>query len=142
MQIKDFIDVIPFPDEPHSLPYTKEVYVISYVSKSGHTPFYVGQTKRFLSRMDDYVWAQFSASTDFKVGRAIRYLKEVGYDVVVGHLPSDRPLEDEAFLIKALQAEGIPLLNDLPGFDYRTSSKDVELAKICKFCSELISKRP
>jgi hypothetical protein len=139
LRIEDFTDVIPFPDKPYSPPYTKEVYVLFYVHEDKRIPFYVGQTKRFLSRMDDYYWAQFPASTDFKVGEAIRYLKAKGYPVVAGHLQSENPLDDEHDLIESLTLSEIKLLNVLAGYDFRSSSKDVERAKISKFCEDLVS---
>ena len=69
---------------------------------------------RFSERMDDYLWAQISASTDFKVGNAIRYLRDaLGYGVVVSRKRSSDRLRDEVDVILDLRSKKIALLNDL-----------------------------
>jgi len=90
-------------------------------------PFYVGETGRSLGRFGDYQSAKFSAATDFKVGKAVRRLRELGCSVVIRYRPSATRQSDERTLIQQLRAEKVPLLNDLQGYNYTTAVEDEEL---------------
>jgi hypothetical protein len=56
------------------------VYVWFLTKGAAEAPFYAGQTKRLWGRLDDYYWASFSATADFRAGEAVRYLSEKGFD--------------------------------------------------------------
>ena len=135
MDFKDF-EELEFPQAPTER--VGEVYVLLFVMKSGETLFYVGQTMRFTGRMDDYFWAQFTASTDFKVGEAIKYLRdELGYRIIVRHKPSSNRLGEEKSIIDGLRNEGVRLLNGCPNYDYKAANEiDVRKA-IRAYCDTL-----
>lgn len=94
-----------------------EVYIIFFVKSGVAIPFYVGQTSRFLGRMDDYFWASYAAPTDFRVGEAIQYFSR-NHRVIIRHKLSPKPLADEAEIIRALESKGAPLLNVQHGLSY------------------------
>jgi hypothetical protein len=116
------------------------IYVFFWVDEGVLTPFYVGETDRFIGRMDDYEGASFKATADFKVGEAIKYLKNAkNYRVVVGHRQSANRRDEEKRMISKYRAD-VPLLNDLPGYDYRTANMEDERLRVQRFCDELIEK--
>ena len=89
--------------------------------------------------MGDYVVAAWEAQTDFKVGRAAKYLMERGQDVLFKYKNSaDRKKEQDEFICE-FKSQGFTLLNDLPGYDYRTASKEQELEKIEKFIDKIMN---
>jgi hypothetical protein len=134
MKIEDFIEVLDFPMSTR----IGVVYVFFWVAGGVRTPFYVGQTGRFLPRMEDYCAADFAASTDFKVGEAAKYLKNtMNYDVVVGYRLSADPCKDESEIICELRIKRVRLLNDLPGYDYRTADINDQKKEVQKFCDDL-----
>jgi hypothetical protein len=106
------------------------VYVWFYGSED--IPFYVGQTKRVWGRLDDYYWAMFSTSTDFRVGEAIRYLSARGHRIVVRYRSSAEPCKEEATIIEALRKKH-RLLNDLSGFDYQKADEPEERLRVQEF---------
>ena len=115
------------------------VYVWCWINGSEEVPFYVGQTKRVWGRLDDYYWAMFSASTDFRVGEAVRYLSTKGYRIVVKYRSSADPLKEEAEIIKSLQeCDRRTLLNELGGFDYRTADEAEERRRVQQFLGTLL----
>ena len=62
------------------------LYVLCWVAEEGEVPFYVGETQSAWGRLNDYYWADFQASTDFKVGEAVStYMQET-----VASLPSTK----------------------------------------------------
>ena len=73
VNLKDFIDVM-FPQ------YKKIVYILYFKDKNTNIeiPFYIGESSRGIGRFYDYLMAQFAASTDFKVGEAIRHFQGQG----------------------------------------------------------------
>jgi len=82
------------------------VYVIGIGDKDKSRPFYVGQSsKHFWCRMCDYLSAQEKASTDFKVGEAIKYLQEKGQSVKVWYRESTDPRKDEKEIRDRLASE-------------------------------------
>src|SRR6266850_4906203 len=83
------------------------VYVIFWMSEALHVPFYVGQTQRLSERMKDYCTAHFMASTDFRVGEAIRYLRDIkNYGIMLKYRPSDERARDERAIIRDLHLSG------------------------------------
>src|SRR5258708_18896064 len=70
---------VDFPPPKGVLPGPPDgyIYVFFWTNKNVDIPFYVGETARLSGRMNDYAIASFSACTDFQVGEAGRYLKEV-----------------------------------------------------------------
>jgi hypothetical protein len=136
MKLTDFEFAIDFPQRRNV------VYVLFY--GDNEKPFYVGETESFTGRMADYLRGTFAAATDFKVGEAIRYLEQHVLRIRVGYQehpdrPTARAREDE--FIVCLRSEGIPLLNDLAGYNYRTADKVDERSRVHKFCDNLILNR-
>jgi hypothetical protein len=104
MKLENF-SVVDFPPAKDSLPSRAGfVYVFCWVADDGaETPFYVGQTRRFLGRMNDYDLANFKACTDFCVGKAVKYLTSTkNVRVVVRHRPSSEPLKEEKTIVRHL----------------------------------------
>jgi hypothetical protein len=116
------------------------VYILYCDSGGRPLPFYVGETQAIWRRLDDYYWAQFDASTDFRVGEAVRYLHAKGLRVMARYKPSEDRRNGERSIIGEFRAQGIELLNDLRGYDYRTAKEDEERSKIQRFIDRLISK--
>lgn len=101
-------------------------------------PFYVGESsKHVYGRIGDYVSAKFSASTDFKVGEAVRYLQSKGHRVVVKYRTSDDRKGDESQLIQELRTSQ-QLLNDLKGYNYRVANVHDERLKIHSFMNQVL----
>jgi hypothetical protein len=141
-------NVVDFPP-----PRVGFVYVFFWVADGVEIPFYVGETDRFQGRMNDYWQAQFAAPTDFKVGEAAKYLKEVtNCRIVVKYKRSadqkaERCKEEDA-IKQRLRSEGVQLLDDVPGYKYGTTSKEERSARILRerdavrgFCDMLIRTR-
>ena len=128
--------VAALPKRPHGF-----LYAIFWVSAAGaETPFYVGQTKRLAERMADYCCAEFQASADFRVGKAICYLRDAKkFRIVLKYNASNNPARDEHDLIKKLQLSGVRLLNDFVGYDYRTAEEEDEKRDIFQICELLIN---
>jgi hypothetical protein len=133
MKLADFQHVIDFPRR------SNVVYVIFY--GDDEKPFYVGETESFVGRMTDYLRAGFGAATDFEVGEAIRYLVQNGIRVRVGyqeHPDRQGARKAESELIVHLRREGVPLLNDVKGYDYRAAIEADERSRVHQFCDEHI----
>jgi hypothetical protein len=140
MDFKDF-EELEFPQAPSER--VGEVYVLLFVMSSGEIPFYVGQTMRFTGRMDDYFWAQFTASTDFKVGEAVRYFRdELGHRIIVRHKQSSSRREEEKSIIDRLQNEGFRLLNHCPNYDYKAANEADVRKAIRSYCDTLLPQDP
>ena len=139
MTFDDF-SMVDFPPAQGCVPsHEGFVYVFCWVADGVEIPFYVGQTNRFLGRMNDYDLANFKACTDFCVGEAARYLKSTKkLRVVVRHRPSSEPLKEEKAIVRRLLVSGVWLLNCLPRYDYRTASEDEEREVVHRFCDMFI----
>ncbi|SIT40095.1 conserved hypothetical protein [Paraburkholderia piptadeniae] len=126
-------DVMRFPDRGSI------VYVLLYVpgSENEAVPFYVGESSKHVGRIGDYVTANFSASTDFKVGEAVRYLQSKGLPVLMKYKESGDRKAEERIVLDRLRST-YRLLNDLKGYDYRQAEKEQERLKIHAFIDELI----
>ena len=137
----DGFQTVEWPIGPGVLSNSAEWYVYVFILYSGsrQLPFYVGQTKRFAARMGDYVSAQFAASTDFRVGEAIRFFsQERQCGIKVRFKQSDHGLQDEYHIIRELQLSGFHLLNSLRAYDYRQASKEAEQDIVQRFCRMIL----
>lgn len=134
MEFLDFTDMVFLEDK-------QIVYVLYFKSddRKEIVPFYVGESARGIGRFGDYVSAQFTASTDFKVGEAIRYLRSLRLVVGIKYKVSQYREAEEKKLIAALRKER-QLLNDLKGYDYKLANEDDERAKVREFIMELVQK--
>lgn len=115
------------------------VYIISFVKNNKEIPLYVGETSRFQGRIGDYISANFKASTDFKVGEAIKYLQEIGCKIIIKYKFSENRKEEQNEIIKAFQGLGYRLLNELVGYNYRTADEKEERERIKIFCHNILS---
>lgn len=89
--------------------------------------------------MDDYSAKQFAAPTDFRVGEAICYFRELKrFQVVVRYKRSDKSRECEYKTIRDLQTSGVRLLNDLVSYNYEDANIEDERSVVRKFCEILI----
>lgn len=87
--------------------------------------------------MRDYCKAHFKASTDFRVGEAICYLRQ-HYRIVLKYKPTGEPKLQERTIIRDLHLSGALLLNDLGGYNYRTAERDEQREIIRRFCDVLV----
>jgi hypothetical protein len=118
------------------------VYVLCWLTGGEEIPFYVGQTQSIWGRLNDYYWADFQASTDFRVGEAVRYLNGQDLRVVAKYKVSADRHKEERAIIDLLHAEKRRLLNDCPSYDYRTGTKATEKSRVQKFIDALITPSP
>ena len=115
------------------------VYVFHYVRSESTDlrPFYVGESSRHVGRFGDYMSANFSASTDFKVGEAVKYLHQRGLRVVVKFRKSLDRKADEKHLLQNLRGT-FRLLNDLKGYRYGSADTNTERLKIHQFIDQIL----
>jgi hypothetical protein len=113
------------------------VYVICFKTDDGYIPFYVGESSRSIGRVGDYISANFSAPTDFKVGEAIRYLQSKNFSVWMFFKESSNRKEEESDLLDKLRKR-YRLLNDFPGYIYTQSNRKKERIKIHKFIEGIL----
>lgn len=126
----DFHD-IEFPLDPDI------VYIIYLVKDENEIPIYVGESSRNIGRFGDYVSAKFSASTDFKVGEAVKYIQTLGYNVRIKYKETLDRKNKEREILNNLR-ERYHLLNDLSGFDYSIANQLDERSKIHEFVSKKV----
>lgn len=131
----DSFNTLPFPFRE------SVVYVVGLEDAEGFTPIYVGETNRFTGRIDDYVTASFEAATDFKVGKAIEHLREKGETIVIKDRQTTNRKGEEQSLLKKLRRRGIPLLNDLRGYDYKKANRREELQRVKFFVETILDSR-
>ncbi len=139
----DGFTAVDFPLSTRSFPKTPDryVYVFCWIRDGVESPFYVGQTKRLPGRMNDYRLAQFAACTDFRVGEAVRYLRDnKKCRIVVRFKASAEMRKDECGLIRELQLSGVRLMNEFSGYDYRRANETEERAAVQRFCDLMVSK--
>lgn len=124
----------------HSFPFPETidiVYIIGIKTESDFHPFYVGQSSRHVGRFGDYLKPNFSAATDFKVGKAIDFLKNNGFKIEFKYRDSlDREL-DEKKLINEIN----PILNKKKGYNYNLAQRDEELKNIEEHMQEWIDNK-
>ena len=126
------------------LPFPKQsdiVYVLCFANPVAQTepiPFYVGESSRHVGRIGDYVAAKFSASTDFKVGEAVKHFRALGFEVKFMYKESkDRKAEEDA-LIKSLEGKSFLLLNKMKGYDYRAGGEKTERKEVQNFVDKIV----
>jgi hypothetical protein len=141
--VKDF----PVPGRPGTDFPTRAaggfVYLLCWVGEQHEVPFYVVETSRFNERIDDYCSRHFTAPTDFRVGEAVCYLRDMkGFRIVVRYKPSfaDRikRRREEYLTIRNLQTSGARLLNDLVSYSYNNATQEDERSAIHTFCDILV----
>jgi len=114
------------------------VYIIGIKRGNRFHPFYIGQSSRNIGRFGDYLKANFSAPTDFKVGEAIKYFFKKRCEVVIKYRESQNRTEDENALIKKYKESGASLLNVLQGYDYRRDDESKEREKVQEFVDNFL----
>ena len=114
------------------------VYIIGVEERNKFIPIYVGESSKNIGRIGDYVSAQFSAATDFKVGIAIKYLMKKEHKVIIKYKNSSDRKKEQNDAMGEIKIDGFRLLNDLGGYDYRTAKKEEEIRKIEDFIEEII----
>jgi hypothetical protein len=115
------------------------VYILCYILNEGSPPipFYVGESSRHVGRFGDYISGKFSASTDFKVGEAVKHFIKKGFRVVVKFNEVKNRKEEEKRILKILKSN-FRLLNDLEGYAYKTSLEKKERLRIQQFVDEIL----
>jgi len=118
------------------------VYVLFFANEENdyEAPFYVGESSRGIGRFGDYISANFSASTDFKVGETVRYLRERGFKVRIKYKECEDRKAEERKIINILQKKSL-LLNELEGYNYTTSNEAAERARLHSFLERLTQER-
>lgn len=134
MNLEEF-KVVDF--QPRSSP--GFVYILCYGSGEKQVPFYVGETQAIWGRLNDYYWAQFQASTDFRVGETAKYLHAKGLQITARYRASDGRRKEERSIISELRTQGVELLNDMGSYNYETAKEDEERARIQSFVDRLVS---
>jgi hypothetical protein len=132
-ELDEFVEQ-PLPE------YKPAVYVLyfSLPNSAVRIPFYVGQTDSIPSRIGDYLRANFNAPTDFKVGEAIKLLRERGCDVFIRFKYTEYRRPAEKDLINKLGAD-YHLLNKLNGYRYETADKQEQRIKISDFVEKMLA---
>jgi hypothetical protein len=119
------------------------VYILCGIVDGEEVPFYVGETHSVRNRLNDYYWADFQASTDFKVGEAVKYLCDVKKLRVIAKIKASvKRIGDQNEIIATLHQEGKKLLNDCEGYNYKTANQEAERSKIQQFVDLLFGGRP
>lgn len=133
----DFSDFKDF-----EFPNSSDIVYIVYFRKpydNSEVPFYVGMSTKHIGRFGDYLSANYSAPTDYKVGKAIQYMRDFGLNVGIKYKETNNYKEEEKELINKLRKNYL-LINDLPGFDYKRANENQEKIKIHEFVQQLIKK--
>ena len=118
------------------------VYIIVINYRGKVIPLYIGQTGRSVGRVGDYIAGKYSASTDFKVSKAVEYLREKNYEVKIqSKRSSEDPKErraEEKRLINYFRTKKYVLLNDLKGYNYKNkeTNEKKERQKVCNFIDD------
>jgi len=103
-------------------------YVIYAAKGDVKIPFYVGESAKIVARLGDYARASFAAATDFKVGRTLRLLEEIGYEILVEiEWTSDRKARESELTERHSDR---PLLNYLVGYNYTTAKEQEVLSRL------------
>jgi hypothetical protein len=112
------------------------VYALYFRWRDEKITFYIGQSSRHLGRLGDYISAKFSCCPDFKVGEAIKYLRSRNLDVRFRYRQSADPKEEEKRLLQEEKrrlkecGKEYRLLNEHPGYDYRTCDIEEKKRKV------------
>jgi hypothetical protein len=135
MDIKDGWSDIEFPE------HRDIVYILYFVKDAERIPFYIGESSRNVGRFGDYVSANFTAATDFKVGEAIRYLRLHKFEVRITYNDTLQRKKDEEACLRELRGKH-RLLNDLPGYNPKKADQAQERFKVHDFMKEIITNLP
>ncbi len=116
------------------------VYVLQYVLHDGAqpVPFYVGETSRHVGRFGDYISGKYSAQTDFKVGEAVKYLREKGAKIEIRFRAASDRRAEEKDIIRTLRTNKFSLLNDLRGYVYDKADVAQERMRIRQFVDDML----
>lgn len=128
-------------DFPQSQEIVNFVYILGVEdSKKSFAPFYVGQTSRLLGRIDDYAKANFSASTDFKVGEAIKYFQMKGFKIQLKFRKFENPRVEEERITNEIEQEMGKelLLNNLKGYDYKVDNQEQQRLEVHRFVDNFL----
>ncbi len=90
-----------------------------------------------MGRFGDYISGKFSASTNFKVGEAVKYLRDNVYRVVIRFDEVDNRKVEEKRILQNLRGT-FRLLNDLKGYDYNKSNERDERQNIQQFVDQIL----
>ncbi|MEO6322720.1 MAG: hypothetical protein ABIR56_18740 [Polaromonas sp.] len=117
-------------------------YVLCFKRKgsSDCVPFYVGESARHVGRFGDYVAANFTAATDFKVGQAVKQLRAHGCEVLILYKTTNDRKAEEKFLIREYEKNGLQLLNRLSGYSYTTAKEPDEQRRVKEFTTQILFK--
>jgi hypothetical protein len=124
-------------------PFPKDVgivYILSFKQNGAENlvPFYIGESGRGTRRIGEYISAQFSAATDFKVGVAAKALQAAGCEVFVSYKESVSRKDLEAELISSYKSRGFKLLNHEASYNYKTADKSAEKLRFEAFVLSLL----
>lgn len=133
--MQNFIE-IPFPTEEEK----NIVYILGIKKEDEFIPFYVGQSSRNFGRFGDYISANFSASTDFKVGTAIKLFFKKNKPVSIRYRKAIENKIEENKLISEFRINEFKLLNDISNYDYKTANQIEIESRIENFVDEFILK--
>jgi hypothetical protein len=130
----------------HSITFPRDeeiVYVLCFKRPGSEeeVPFYIGESGRGTRRLNDYITKQFAAPTDFKVGVVVKALQDAGAEVTVKYKVSADRKAEEARLIKEAASHN-SLLNHVASFNYKTQSKEEQLARFASIARELLDETP
>lgn len=129
----------PFPDpDHHDIVY---VICINTPGQEASIPIYVGLCTKHIGRLGDYVSANYTAPTDFKVGEAIKYLQRRGYQVIFKYKESINAKCEETTLLALFDLQHALLLNKFKnGYDYKnTAEKQAVLERLHHFVDDIIT---
>ena len=121
---------VPFPQESNI------VYVVGIEESDKFFPIYVGESSRHIGRMGDFLSANLSAPTDFKVGKVVNLLREQGKNVVFKYKASSNRKQEEAKFIRRFQEEGYDLLNNVDNYD----SEEKFLERIKEYVTDILKR--
>lgn len=137
----EYVNIYPDHFVDMEFPANREIVYVLNLHIPGDTrltPFYVGESSRHVGRIGDYVSANFTASTDFKVGEAVKFLRQRGLEVLVRFWEcTDRKLEEKR-VINILRASHL-LLNDFKGYRRDNPDAETQRREICNFMEKLVN---
>jgi hypothetical protein len=115
------------------------LYVLVVTVNCLRFPIYVGQTGNIQHRFAEYCYSDWYAPTDFRVGSAVKYFSslQASIELFFNEIPGDSASvrrRAEHKLIREFLLNGMPLLNSLSAYDYKTASRDDERKIVERFC--------
>jgi len=130
---------VSWSDCSTKLPKGPGLYVLVVTVNCLRFPLYVGQTGNIKHRFDEYCYSDWYAATDFRVGSAVKYFvsQQGSIELFFKEMPGDSASvrrRAEHKLIREFLLEGMPLLNSLSAYDYKTANRDDERIIVERFC--------